>query len=392
MIDVMIQASSRSWSGGRDICINPVQGKPAICHTVERLRQALPEARITIAAPAFDSEGDLPRLLADYEGINLFFGCDDSPLKRMLAAWHQYLDQTWFLRINGLNMFFDADQMREMIAVNRSATYDCIRFPDGWPAVLTFDLYRVSALQRLDKTLEPGSPFSVHPKYALDQEPFDSKIYRPTAPVLDEDLRTARAMATELYREPRDDIHPERHIAVGDTLGFHYRMACEYITAEDRVLDIACGTGRGSAVLAEKAGHVVGVDLDPDCIDRARSLPQKNLTFVCDDACQPGLPDASFDVVTSFETIEHLDPTRFLAQLRRVIKPGGRLILSTPQNILGHIPINPQHLIEFSLEQIREQVAAFFKIDRVIGIKQGRVIKPGDPRGNNTFLIATREV
>ena len=66
------------------------------------------------------------------------------------------------------------------------------------------------------------------------------------------------------------------------------------------------------------------------------------------------------------------------------------LVLATPQNALGHIPINPEHNHEYSLEELRGLVGEFFEVQELIGIKQGRVILPGSPRGANTVLVARK--
>jgi len=99
-----------------------------------------------------------------------------------------------------------------------------------------------------------------------------------------------------------------------------------------RVLDAACGEGYGSALLARTAASVTGLDVDPDAVAHARErYGPANLSFVAGSVADIPLPDASVDLVVSFETIEHLaGQAQMLAEFRRVLAPGGALILSSP--------------------------------------------------------------
>ena len=101
----IIQASSRSWSGGRDVCMNSYQGRPAIAQLVARLFDWFPAAELVVAAPAFDQDGDLPDALSAWKNqISFVFAHDASPLLRLIDAVEQ-LSGDAFIRINGLNMF-----------------------------------------------------------------------------------------------------------------------------------------------------------------------------------------------------------------------------------------------------------------------------------------------
>jgi len=99
-----------------------------------------------------------------------------------------------------------------------------------------------------------------------------------------------------------------------------------------RVLDAACGEGYGSALLARTAAHVTGLDVDAGAIAHARErYARANLVFEPGPVTAIPLPDASIDLVVSFETIEHLAGQReMLAEFRRVLTARGALILSSP--------------------------------------------------------------
>jgi hypothetical protein len=72
------------------------------------------------------------------------------------------------------------------------------------------------------------------------------------------------------------------------------------------------------------------------------------------------------------------------------LKPGGLFIMSTPQNAIGHVPVNPHHVIEYSLAGIQAVVAPFFQILKSIGIKQGTIVFDDDPCGTNTILVCQK--
>lgn len=115
-----------------------------------------------------------------------------------------------------------------------------------------------------------------------------------------------------------------------------YYFALPYATG--RVLDIACGTGYGSKVTAKSrrkdVTSVTGVDRDEKTIQYAKGAHyHPHIDFLTGDALDPALPEklGTFDTIFSFETLEHVpDDRRFLDQLIKMLKPGGKLILSTP--------------------------------------------------------------
>jgi SAM-dependent methyltransferase len=116
-----------------------------------------------------------------------------------------------------------------------------------------------------------------------------------------------------------------------------YAFARRHVAGK-RVLDVACGEGYGSALLAGSAKAITGIDIDAGAIAHARTryAAVPNVHFEEGSAASLPLPDASVDVVVSFETIEHLprtDQPRMLAEIARVLTGDGVLILSAPNPV-----------------------------------------------------------
>ncbi|QJR14129.1 class I SAM-dependent methyltransferase [Usitatibacter palustris] len=111
-----------------------------------------------------------------------------------------------------------------------------------------------------------------------------------------------------------------------------YHFASRWVAGK-RVLDMACGEGYGSALLARGAEHVTGADISEQAIAHARAAYAKvsNLEFANASCAKLPWPDASFDVAVTFETIEHIDTQEaFMDELARVLKPDGVLVMSCP--------------------------------------------------------------
>ncbi len=132
------------------------------------------------------------------------------------------------------------------------------------------------------------------------------------------------------------------------------------------VLDVASGEGYGSSILATVARNVTGVDVDPAAIAHARTTyPGENLRFVEGSALDLPIGDASVDAVVSFETLEHVrEHARFMAEVKRVLRSGGKLIVSTPERAVYSArgePVNKYHLLELTAAEFDSLLRANFR-------------------------------
>jgi SAM-dependent methyltransferase len=129
-----------------------------------------------------------------------------------------------------------------------------------------------------------------------------------------------------------------------------------------KVLDAGCGTGYGLEILAEAgAASVTGVDVDTGAVAESRTRGEScGAVVVQADLQALALPDDSFDAAVCFETIEHLEsPQRGLAELRRVVRPGGMIVVSSP-NPDVYPPGNEHHQHELRPDELLGLVQEHF--------------------------------
>jgi 2-polyprenyl-3-methyl-5-hydroxy-6-metoxy-1,4-benzoquinol methylase len=173
---------------------------------------------------------------------------------------------------------------------------------------------------------------------------------------------------------PAENYWYRRHLAVYEWI------AAQVVDA--RVLDMACGEGYGTAMLAERgARSVVGVDANPEAYEHARlRYTGPGLSF------ERGLVETwggvgAFDAVTFLQTIEHVqDPAAVLSHFRALLAPGGSVFVSTP-NLLTLAPRgaeksdNPWHIKEYRAHELRELCESIFESVQLYGLYHARKLR-----------------
>jgi len=161
-----------------------------------------------------------------------------------------------------------------------------------------------------------------------------------------------------------DDLWSE-HIA-------RYTYARRYAEGR-RVLDAGCGTGYGSAELAQSAITVTGVDVAPEAIGFARATyPIPGLHFVVSSCAAMPFPPNAFDLVVAFEVIEHLPHHRsFLQECARVLTHHGLFIVSSPNKRYyaesrAKTGPNPYHVHEFEAREFMDELSGVFQNVRLV--------------------------
>jgi SAM-dependent methyltransferase len=161
------------------------------------------------------------------------------------------------------------------------------------------------------------------------------------------------------------------------------------------VLDAGCGSGYGSAELAKTGASVTGADVSGEAVAYAREhFGKQGIRFV-EAPCEslPFEPE-SFDLVTAFEVIEHLERWReLLAEANRILKPGGVLLVSTPNRDYytesrGEAGPNPFHVHEFDYSEFQQALQAVFPHVRIWTQNHAGAIVFAPPAPDGTLLEA----
>lgn len=145
----------------------------------------------------------------------------------------------------------------------------------------------------------------------------------------------------------------------------HQRLLFPYVQAagmvSGHVLEIGCGWGRGLELLTQAADHYTGIDKNEQLI-KALQAQYPAATFIS--AHIPPLaqlPDATFDYVVTFQVIEHIENDRlFVAEAQRVLKPGGKLLLTTVNKDFS-LTRNPWHVREYRADELKALLLRSFK-------------------------------
>jgi 2-polyprenyl-3-methyl-5-hydroxy-6-metoxy-1,4-benzoquinol methylase len=177
-----------------------------------------------------------------------------------------------------------------------------------------------------------------------------------------------------------------------------YFVARELCRGKD-VLDIASGEGYGAALLAQTSARVIGVELDPESVQHAsREYRSANLQYLNGEATRLPVESQSIDVVVSFETLEHLfEHEIFLAEVCRVLRPNGFLVISTPNVDVyscAGMPPNPFHVRELSRSDFSSLLHSAFS--RVSFLRQrvitgSAILSEESELGNQSWVYEQRD-
>ena len=168
---------------------------------------------------------------------------------------------------------------------------------------------------------------------------------------------------------PADKINNIMEALNGDA----YEEAAKLLPSESlTILDIAWGSGFGSNFMAQLGNTVIGGDVsEATIIDCKRKFQGSNVSFEVIDGTNLPYQDGEFDVLISFETIEHTtDYQKMLNEFKRVVKKDGLIIISTPNFLInspGGVIINPYHTQEWIYEDLSKLLNHTFSEVKVFG-------------------------
>ena len=170
-----------------------------------------------------------------------------------------------------------------------------------------------------------------------------------------------------------------------------YEFALEHV--HGRVLEVGCGEGYGTALLARAAETIVGIDYDAlTVVHAARAYP--GVPFVRANLAALPVFDRAVDVVATLQVIEHVwNHPEFVRECRRVLRPDGRLLVTTPNRLTFSpgldAPINPFHTVEFTAADLDQLLSACgFAVVHMWGLHAGARLAALDAVHGGSFVAA----
>jgi SAM-dependent methyltransferase len=170
-------------------------------------------------------------------------------------------------------------------------------------------------------------------------------------------------------------------------------LHCIDVCAGRDVLEAGCGEGYGADLIAATARTVTAVDYDAATVAHVRARYPRVGVLAANLASLP-MPDSALDVVVNFQVIEHLwDQPQFITECLRVLRPGGSLLISTPNRITftpgSDTPVNPFHTRELNAAELRELlIDGGFDVQSMSGVFHGPRLIEMDIRHGGSIIDA----
>lgn len=152
----------------------------------------------------------------------------------------------------------------------------------------------------------------------------------------------------------------------------HQRLLKAYVAVKDYimgdVLEVGCGEGRGVELVMKKAKSYTAIDKIEEIIDKLKIKYPEGKFLSGNIPPFEGLESNRYDTIISFQVIEHIqDDELFLKEINRVLKPGGKAYLTTPNRIMS-LTRNPWHIREYTAEELLQLAQKYFTEARMKGI------------------------
>jgi len=342
-------------------------------YCIPALKRSKHIERIVIAAPD-TPENRIFMDLAKFWGIDCFLGYELDVVKRIIRAAESVgADKDSIIARVLLNRFYlDIEMIDEMFDLIDEKESDFIILPYDFDINFGADVLTLDCLRRVDSVLKDSGAENqrFRPWLFIEEntEYFKTAIYDnvPSYPL----KRLEQIRSSGLFSE-RD---------CGTFSYFTYKFIEKFQDSKDVVLDIACGRGEGSAILAKKCSEVIGADLSSDSIMEARAAHElPNLKFEVQDGCNMTYPSGRFSVIVCMNTLEHVeDDRRFLENCHRVLGDDGLLILEVP--LLRRNPFNfpliSSHLREYEKDDLIDLISGCgFEVKHLFGMNRGQYVE-----------------
>jgi len=337
-------------------------------YVISRLRESRRIQRIVVAAPDTPPNRRLVEIAREWS-VEAFLGSEFDVVDRLIGAAEHVgaTDDTVIARVLMNRFYLDTALVDREIDLLRSARGDFVTLPTDFDINFGADVFTLACLRRVDRALGAGQ--RAHERF------------RPWLFIEDHPELFAVVTCEDVPSYPRSRLDEIRASGLfserdcGTCSTFTYDLIAEALEPSDVVLDIACGSGTGTAILARRCQRICGSDLDGNVIAEARQRRVANAEFDIQDGCALTYADEFFSTIVCSNTLEHVqDDEAMLESLYRVLRPGGRLILETP--ILRTRPFNfpllSSHLREYDKDALLAMLERCgFEPERKFGMNRG---------------------
>lgn len=331
-------------------------------------------AKLIIAMPAIEDAECAQHRLAEW-GFDSFIGDPYNVARRVLdACAYAGRPQSFSVRVVAYWKHVDLSLIDGLVTHMERRPCDAVLVPPDFEYTLAADVASHDALEAIS-ALSGKGPVDERARFNpwgyLESRKADYDVhYVEPADVYDR-ARIDRVLATRRQ-------HGENVFFGCGYRGSGYHLVADELAPGQRILDAACGSAFGSALLSERADKVVGVDYDSASVvsAQARYPGRRNMELLSGDLQTFVYRDGGwFDVAISFHTLEHVDDdAAMLNALRDNLRPRGQLVIEVPlqaQRPLG-VPINPHHHREYTRVRLLQLLnAAGFEVQREVGFCRG---------------------
>ena len=337
--------------------------------------------------------------------IDIFYGESLDIVDRMVKVCEKYEAQILARILVNWN-YLDVNLIKNMILYAESVPdFDYCMVPFDFDIKFGCDLHSKSGLLKLKSILSDDTSKELQDKYSfrpwgfLESDPrFNSIIYS-----------SVPEYSNEKFYSLRKELLNNVPVAwdFGSVFYYHeYEVAKEYLSSDDVVLDISCGQGNGSAVLAKNCSKVYAFDVEKEFLEKGKKVYGENfdnIEFLLGEPEKPlPLDNSSISFAVSIHTMEHVkDDGSFLNELKRVLKKDGLLYLEVPvrlkkpfsgnsEPLLPHTDSFSGHYREYSPDSFIKLVSSYFDIIELKGVSRGEYVSIENTRNAVMALLKNR--
>jgi len=360
-------------------------------YSVDILKESGMFDSIVIAGADLPENQFLLDIAESWGGVECLLGSVNNMVKRMLEISRS--SKTEVVTRVLLDWFFiDTELVRGMVEMLEREELDYVNLPYDFDIKFGADVHSTKGLEQVAVLFKEcpnlAETHRFRPWFLMEENPFGKWLVGT--------YQNVPTNSNDYFHQLRKEMKRWWPVAwdFGQSFYYHtYMYAREHIHCTDVVLDIACGWGDRTVILAEKCAKVIGIDISMEYIQTAQKrYLRENLQYLVSDAMDISLPRDSVDVAISAHTMEHIeDDEKFLSEVSRVLKRDGKFIIGVPLRIrrpfvFNSEPFMPDHIREYEIGQLTDLIGRHFHIQAGYGVNRGNYCDLSKARNAAMFV------